>query len=167
MVVGDVTVMDIVCIDSCYFFFCFSPWVLWIHKNERIIMPYLNQVTIMGHLTKDPEVKYTSTGTAMCTFTVGINEKGRDGGKDRAHFIPVILWGKSVEWTAPKLKKGVGVVVNGKLDQSAWKDKDGNHRSAVKVSAFTVVPLAGKGDSVEASGVDDAPEPSLDDDVPF
>ena len=98
-------------------------------------MPYLNRVTLMGHLTADPEVKITPAGDSVATFTLGVNFKGRDG-DSRADFFDCEVWlgwGLNLAKTA---KKGSLVLVTGRLKQEQWKDaKTKKTRSRVKVVA--------------------------------
>ena len=99
----------------------------------------LNQVTVMGNLVRDPELKYTPAGAAICNMRMAVN----DGYYKEAEwtstpvFIDVAVFGdKGV--TAGNLRKGERVIVVGKLRYEEWEGRDGNKRSAIKIAAFKV-----------------------------
>ena len=112
-----------------------------------------SKVVIIGNLTKDPELRYISSGMAVGNFTVAINKsfKTQTGEtKEEVSFIPIIVWGKTAENCNQYLKKGSPVFVEGELKQESWNDKDGQKRSAIKINASTVQFL-GQGKATESS----------------
>jgi len=102
----------------------------------------INTVTIVGNLTRDPEIKYTPAGKAVAKISIAHNEKR--GEEERVSFFDVEAWGKSAEICQEQLSKGSRVVVNGRLMQDRWQAEDGSNRQRVKITAFTVMDLAGR-----------------------
>lgn len=102
----------------------------------------MNQVALIGNITKDPELRYTPSGKAVCNFTVAMNEKYKD--KEQAHFIPVTAWGKTAENCNQYLTKGSKVGVEGSLQQQRWEDKEGKKRSKIIIFARRVEFLSRK-----------------------
>lgn len=100
-------------------------------------MATFNSCVLVGRLTKDPELKTTSTGKSVCPFTLAI-DKGY--GKEGANFIDCEAWGKTAEFVANYLKKGRQALVGGRLDQQVW-EKDGQKRSRLQVTVNIVEAL--------------------------
>lgn len=105
-------------------------------------MPNINSVFIGGNLTRDPELRYTPGGRAVCSFTVAINRKWttKDGEqREDACFVGVTTWEKQAEACSEHLSKSSQVLVEGSLKQDKWQDKQtGQNRSKIKVNAFRV-----------------------------
>lgn len=104
-------------------------------------MASLNRCFLMGNLTRDPELRYTSGGQPLCNFRLAINRswKGRDGQKNEdTTFLNVKVWGKQGENCAQYLKKGRPVFVEGRIESRSWETEDGQKRSAVDVVAERV-----------------------------
>ncbi len=100
----------------------------------------MNNVNIVGRLTKDPELKYIpGSGNAVCTFTVAVDRDyaKKDGSKD-TDFIPVQAWGKLAEICASNIGKGKQVGIIGSLRIENYKDNEGNNKTITKVNADTV-----------------------------
>lgn len=98
-------------------------------------MSGMNKVIVLGNLTRDPEMKYTGSGTAVCDMGIALNHvtgKG-DQRKEEVSFIDLTAFGKTAETAAEYLKKGRSVIVEGRLQQDRWEDKEGHKRSKVKV----------------------------------
>jgi single-strand DNA-binding protein len=105
----------------------------------------LNRVYLMGNLTRDPELRYTPQGAAVCEFAIAINEKfkGKDGSwQDKVHYIDIVTWARTAEVCGEYLKKGRPVLVEGRLQQDRW-EQDGQKRSKVRVTAERVHFLGG------------------------
>jgi single-strand DNA-binding protein len=105
-----------------------------------------NHCAFIGRLTRDAELKYLPSGTAVCNFSIAVNRSippKDDGGewKNEASFLDVQLWGKAAESKAPKLLKGKQVLVAGSIRQDRW-EKDGQNHSRVYIVADSVQPLA-------------------------
>lgn len=119
-------------------------------------MPNLNRVTIMGNLTRDPEIRYTQKGTAVCEIGLAINEtwKGDDGQKNESTlFVDVTFWGKTAEVVGEHCKKGRPLYVEGRLQLDTWDDKQtGQKRSRLKVVGDNFQFLGGRDDGERSSG---------------
>lgn len=104
-------------------------------------MVSVNYVCIGGNLTRDPELKYTPQGVAVCNFNVAVNEKYTDKSgqkKENVCFVEVVAWKKTGELAAEYLRKGNPVLVEGKLSQDNWEDSEGKKRSKTKLTASKV-----------------------------
>jgi single-strand DNA-binding protein len=108
-------------------------------------MTDLNQVTLIGRLTRDSELKYTAGGVAVCKFSIAVNRsrKVNDRWEDEANFFDVVLFGKQGEVLNQYLLKGKQVGIDGELRQERW-EKDGQNRSRVEIAANSVQLLGGK-----------------------
>lgn len=99
----------------------------------------MNKVVLIGRLTKDPELKFTSgTGTAVTTFTIAVNRRFKKEGQPDADFIPVVVWGKQAESTANYMKKGSLLSVAGRIETRSYEAKDGGRRYVTEVVADEV-----------------------------
>lgn len=102
----------------------------------------INRVTITGNLTRDPELRQTTNGTAVCTLGVAVNGRRKDeSGQwvDKPNYFNVIVWGAQGQNCANYLSKGRPVAVDGRLDWSSWEAKDGSgNRSKIEIVADTV-----------------------------
>ena len=152
----------------------------------------LNKVLLIGNLTRDPEVKYTPKGTAVCDLGIAINDsyKAQDGTiKETVTYVDVEVWGRTAENCKQYLAKGRPVFVEGQLRLDQW-EQDGQKRSKMKVRAMSVQFLGSPGGPGRSGGGDqprssssgetgrtasrpassvseDAPPPPSDDDIPF
>ena len=100
----------------------------------------LNHITIMGRLTRDPELRRTGTGVAVASFTVAVDRDfgGRDGGEKETDFIDCVAWRQTGEFVSKYFTKGSMIVVSGRLQIRSWNDKDGNKRRTAEVVADNV-----------------------------
>ena len=117
-------------------------------------MKSLNKVQLIGNLTKDPELKYTPTGTAVVTFSVATNRQWTtDQGekKDEADFHRCVAWNKLAEICANLLKKGRKVYVEGRLQNRSWQGQDGQTRYTTEVVISDMILLDSKGASEGSS----------------
>jgi single-strand DNA-binding protein len=106
-------------------------------------------VTLVGNLTRDPELRQTPQGTSVCTLGVAVNSSYKDSSGqwvEKPNFFDVIVWGAQGENCARYLSKGRQVGVDGRLDQRSWEASDGSKRSKVEVIADTVMFLGGQGE---------------------
>jgi len=115
-------------------------------------MKSLNKVQLIGNLTRDPELKYTGTGMAVCTFTIATNrnwttETGEK--KEEADFTRVVAWNKLAEICGQLLKKGRKVYVEGRLSNRSYQDKEGvtKYISEVVISDMILLDSKGTGES--------------------
>ena len=95
-----------------------------------------NKVILMGNLTRDVEVRTTTSGQSVANFSLAVNRswRGQDGQQqDQTSFINCVAWGKVGDIIAQYVHKGSPLLVSGRLDQRSYQDKDGNRRSAVEV----------------------------------
>jgi single-strand DNA-binding protein len=139
-------------------------------------MADINQVVLVGRLTRDAELKYTNTGTAVCKMSIAVNRrrKSNDQWIDEASFFDIVLWGKMGEALSQYLVKGKQVGVVGELRQNKW-EQDGQPRSKVEVVASTLQLLGGRSGGPKPEGDDDAGTVSFpaenkddfEDDIPF
>jgi single-strand DNA-binding protein len=108
-------------------------------------VPDLNKVIIAGRLTRDPELKYISSGRAVCRVSIANSQyfKGKDGERrESTTFVDVTLWDKQAEWIGERLKKGRPVLVEGRLKSDSWEDKaTGQKRSKIEISGQRLTPL--------------------------
>ncbi len=104
----------------------------------------INSVTLIGRLTRDAELKYTSGGLAIARFSIAVNrrKKNGDGWEDEASFFDITLFGKSAESVNQYLTKGKQIAIKGELHQDRW-DQEGQARSKVGIIAETVQLLGG------------------------
>lgn len=104
-------------------------------------MTDFNRTILAGNLTRDPELRYTPSGMPVCSFSIAVNSTFTDkkGQKnEQVLFVPIIVWGKQGENTAEYMKKGRGVLIEGKLKQEKWNSKEGEKRSRLVVTANLV-----------------------------
>lgn len=104
-------------------------------------MTSLNRVFLIGNLTRDPELRYIPSGTAVTTFTIAANrtyvsQAGEK--KEDACFVRVVVWARRAEVCGEFLSKGSLVFVEGRLQSRSWQDKDGQKRSTIEVVANNV-----------------------------
>ena len=105
-----------------------------------------NQVTLMGNLTRDPELRSTPSGQSVCSFSLALNRsyKGADGNwQEATDYVDVVAWGPLGERVAQYLTKGRPALVSGRLQSSSW-EKDGQKRTKVEVVANDVTFLGGR-----------------------
>ena len=105
----------------------------------------MNKVTLVGRLTKDPELKFTpGAGTAVTTFTVAVNRKFKKEGHPDADYIPVVVWGRMAEVTANYMSKGRMIGISGRIETRNYEAKDGTRRYVTEVIAEDVEFLGSK-----------------------
>lgn len=103
-----------------------------------------NRVVMVGNLTRDPELKYIPSGTALCKFGIATSKKFKRGDgtfSEDVCFITVVAWGKRGEVVAEHLKKGSQVLVEGQLKFSTWQDDKGGKHSKHEINADNIVFL--------------------------
>lgn len=149
----------------------------------------VNKVILVGHVGKDPEVKYTPSGTAVANFSIATNDRFKDKEgqwQDRTEWHRVVAWQRTAEIVGEYVKKGSNVYVEGKLQTRSWDDKEtGQKKYMTEIWVNDLVLLGGRGAGDEAggrarsasAGFDQrVPEPAgappqpgeiTDDDIPF
>jgi single-strand DNA-binding protein len=140
-------------------------------------MASLNKVILLGNLTRDPELRYTPSGTPVASFGLAINRRYRQGDewKDEVCFIDIVAFGRQAETVGEYLSKGRLALVEGRLRWRSWESEGGQKRSKHEVIADLVQFMPRTRDEgmprsdLETSGSDvemDVPLPE-DDDIPF
>ena len=124
----------------------------------------MNQVTIIGRLGKNPELRSTTNGTPVCTLSIAVDNAGNEKGE--AGWFDVVCWGKLAESVCQYLHKGSRVAVSGRLQQRKWKTDGGDNRSVVEVVAFAVDFLDPKPQGQDTPQQQDS-APAQSDDDPF
>jgi len=123
-----------------------------------------NKVTLIGRLGKDPELRHTQSGKAVCDFSIAV-----DGGvKDSTEWVDIVAWEKTAENCVNYIKKGSTVAIEGRLQTRAWDDKDSNKRRKTEVVANRVIFLDKKQDGGSNKNTGFAQEiPFNESDIPF
>lgn len=146
----------------------------------------VNRVTLLGHLGKDPELKYTTSGQAVTRLRMATSDRWKDKNgewQDRTEWHDVVLWAKMAETANQYLNKGSQVFIEGRLQTRSWDDKEGRKHYATEIVAQDMVLLGGRGGgersseprraAAPAAGGGYESEPSrggpeiTDDDIPF
>lgn len=152
-------------------------------------MANLNKVFLIGNLTRDPELRMTPKGTAICSFGLAVNRQFRDdagGTREETTFVDLEAWGKTGELVSKYLTKGSPAMIEGRLRFDSWESKTGEKRSKLKVVVDNVQFLSSRGSGGEGAPAPadstaegrapapppaqpraDAPANGMDDDVPF
>src|SRR6266436_1341493 len=153
-------------------------------------MANLNKVLLLGNVTRDPEVRYTPKGSAVCDLGIAVNRAyTTDSGEKREEvtFVDVTLWGRTAEVASVYLKKGRPVFIEGRLQMDTWDDKQtGQKRTRLRVVGESMQLLgsrpAGAGAAAETAGEDrqmsgktstppsksaGPSQPDEDDEIPF
>jgi single-strand DNA-binding protein len=138
-------------------------------------MQNINVVVITGNLTKDPELRHTGGGTAVCEMRVAVNGSRKNGQtgewEDKPNYFDVTVWGARGESCANYLTKGRPVAIEGRLDWSEWEAKDGSgKRQKVQIVASSVQFLGQKDSSSEENAGAEpvaAASGASEDDIPF
>ena len=112
----------------------------------------LNHITIMGRLVRDPELRYTQTGTPVASFTLAVDRDygGKDGGEKQTDFIDCVAWRHTGEFAAKYFTKGSMAVAAGRLQIRDWTDKEGNKRRNAEVLVENIYFGSSKKDSASA-----------------
>jgi len=147
-------------------------------------MATVNKVMLLGNLTRDPELRYTPQGAAVCEFSLALNRSytNKQTGQrvDEVSYIDCVAWGRTAEISAEYLKKGRQVFVEGRLTQDRWESQDGKKMSKIRVTCEQVTFVGsrpgggeggapgGKGQAAPEGGTvgPDGPAPG-EEDIPF
>lgn len=135
-------------------------------------MPNFNRTILAGNLTRDPELRYTPSGTAVCSFDLAINSFYTDSKgekKEDATFVPITVWKRQAELCAEYLKKGRSVLVEGRIKQERWTDKEGKPRTRLTVIASLARFLGAPPTKTDtpASPPDDTAQEQPEENIPF
>lgn len=147
-----------------------------------------NKIIVVGNLGRDPELRYTPQGSAVCSFSMATNEKRRDKAgemQDVTTWFRVTLWNKQAENASKYLTKGSPVYIEGRLRLEEWTDRDGNNRYTLEVQGSEMhflgggrqeeysgesageAQFAGPADKARDNAADFALPAKADDDIPF
>lgn len=122
-------------------------------------MASYNRVILMGNLTRDPEMKYLPSGTAVTNFGIAMNERYTDRQtgeqKETPVFVDVTAWGRQGEVVNEYLSKGSPVFLEGSLKFDSWEADDGTKRSKLSVTAFRIQLIGGRRDGDEGGSYSD------------
>jgi single-strand DNA-binding protein len=145
-------------------------------------MATINSVVLVGNLTRDPELRHTPSGMAVCSLRLAVNTRRKDQASgewtEKPNYFDITVWGQQGENCAQYLAKGRQVGVQGRLEWREWEAQDGSKRQAVEVVADTVQFLGSRGDgeagggqyvpagATQKSDADFGSSPT-DDDIPF
>lgn len=144
-------------------------------------MSSFNKITIVGHLGRDPVLRYTPQGTAVCDFSVATSERRSGGGgndsQDITTWFKITLWGKQAEVANQYLSKGKQVYIEGRLRQAEFTDREGQKRTSLEVNATDIQFLGARGGEEGAASAPTArpssaahandERPPSDEDIPF
>ncbi len=144
-------------------------------------MANINRVVLVGNLTRDPELRHTPSGMAVCKLRVAVNTRQKDQATgqwgDKPNYFDVTVWGNQGESCSQFLSKGRPVAIDGRLDWREWDAQDGTKRQAVEIIADNVQFLSGRegmpGEERQfvpanaTAGADDFSAATGDDDIPF
>lgn len=142
-------------------------------------MASVNKAILIGNLGKDPELRYTPGGAAVCNFPIATTEKWRDQQsnelKERTDWHNIVLWGRQAENAKEYLQKGSPVYIEGRIQTRSYDDKDGNKRWITEIVGQRMQFLGRRSDSQRDDSSASAPPPEMsaqpisdeDDDLPF
>jgi len=118
----------------------------------------MNQIVIMGRLTRDPELRHTPNGVAVASFSLAVDRGyvSKDGGERQTDFIDVVAWRNTAEFVSKYFVKGQMAAVTGRLQIRDWTDKDGNKRRSAEVVADNIYFTESKKSRDAGSGHIDA-----------
>jgi single-strand DNA-binding protein len=115
----------------------------------------VNKVILIGNLGKDPEVKYTPSGTPVAKFTLATNERFKDKSgewQDRTEWHNIVAWQRLAEIVGEYVKKGQKVYIEGRIQTHSWDDKDGHKKYMTEIIANDLVLLSGRGEGDSDGG---------------
>jgi len=145
----------------------------------------INKVEILGNITADPEIRYTTSNIAVCSITIATSRdyKQNDEWKKEAEFHRVTLWGRLAEQAEERLHKGSRILITGRLKTSKWEDKGGNTKYKTEIVADDMILIdrynkkSGEGQANVDQTFEDEPTPQApentnvenieDEDLPF
>ena len=124
----------------------------------------LNKVILGGRITADPELKKTDSGIAVCSFSMAINRKNKDG-EQQTDFVNCVAWRKTAEFVAQYFKKGSCICIVGSIQTRTWTDNDNNKRYATEIISDEAYFVDSKGSNTPVAPKLEEVKP--DEDIPF
>lgn len=126
----------------------------------------LNNVVLIGRLVRDPELKYSTTGTGICNFTLAVDRPRQQGKENEADFVPIVTFKQTAEACANYLRKGRMTAVEGRIQTRNYENNEGRRIYITEVIANNVRFLE-RGESQENRSAQPETVPVSDDDLPF
>ncbi len=123
-------------------------------------MASFNRVILLGNLTRDPELRYLTNGTAVSDIGLAVNDRRKNANGEwieETTFVDVTLWGRTAEVAGEYLSKGSPVLIEGRLKLDSWESQDGQKRSKLRVVCDRMQMLGGRG---QGGGEGGAPRPA-------
>jgi single-strand DNA-binding protein len=101
-----------------------------------------NSITVIGNITRDPELRFTNSGRPQVSFGLAVNRRYQQNGEwvEQTSFFNIVAWAQLAENVSESLSKGSRVIVNGRLEQRSWETQDGEKRSVIEIVADEVGP---------------------------
>lgn len=132
-------------------------------------MPNLNKVFLMGHLGRDPEVKYLPSGTAIADFSIAVSESYKKNGETQKEttWLNITFFGARAEAIGNYFNKGDPIFVEGKIRIESWEDSEGNKKYKTKIIGYDFKFLKGKGDNTAKADNANTSEDNEDGEIPF
>ncbi len=131
--------------------------------TSQLRLHNLNDVKLVGRITRDPELRYTGKGQAVCRIDLAVNRRYKDATgewKEDTTFVPVVVWREAAQRCSERLKKGSPVFVEGRLKSRNWETKEGQKRTSLEVETRSIQFLEKLTTSEEGEGVAVATEES-------
>lgn len=122
----------------------------------------MNNVTLLGRLARDPELRHTQSGTAVTSFTIAVDRGYSEGGERKTDFIDCVAWKGTAEFISKYFTKGQMIAVTGALQIRDWTDKDGNRRKSAEVIVRQAYFTSSKNESNKQAN-NDYTEPEFED----
>ncbi len=126
----------------------------------------LNDVKLVGRITRDPELRYTGKGQAVCRLDLAVNRRYKDATgewKEETSFVPVVVWRDAAQRCSERLKKGSPVYVEGRLRSRNWETKEGQKRTSLEVDSRSIQfleKMTGSGEGESAAAPEEVAVPS-------
>jgi len=130
----------------------------------------LNRVELIGRLGKDPEIRYTPSGTAVCNFSMATDEGYKDNNGewiDRTEWHKIVLWGRLAEIASEYLEKGSQIFIEGKLQTRKWETQSGDKKYSTEIVGTKLIMLGSSPANASPNEDNNVPDDIPDDDIPF
>ena len=124
----------------------------------------MNKVILIGRFTRDPEIRYTQSGTCSATFSIAVDRKYKQEGQPDADFPRVIAWGKTAEFIEKYFRQGMKIVIEGRIQTGKYTNKEGQTVYTTDVVAESVEFAESKSSGLSSGGKQSSSKPKVDDD---
>jgi single-strand DNA-binding protein len=135
-----------------------------------MLMANVNNITILGNLTRDPELRFTPSGSAVVNFGVAVNRKWQNSlgeWEEDVSFLDVTVWKRLAENCAESLKKGDRVLIDGRLQMKTWETNDGQTRNKIEIVAKVVAPSLEWATAEITKNLKEDIDEEYEDEIPF